>query len=340
MPLPWPTRHVTLHFGGAVAAVATVCLIPTVGALALGTNWSVGICVLFAAAGIFLLGLLGKVARWMRSPVPFCIPLIAGQHRTVPTLARDRFGSPHSVVEVMLRVLRDVLLFRPLLRTTPTARQLGRLSGYGGCWLWFFAVAFHGSLAIVLLRHLRLFLTPVPGFVTFLEQADSVTDLWVPRVHATSLLLLVALGLLIGRRLVLARLRYISLAADYFPLLLLIAIACTGLLMRHVTGTDVAGLKIALTGLATGASAVPARVDALLSVHLFLVSILIAYFPLSKLMHMPGALMSPTLTLMNNSREVRHINVCNPTVQTRHYAEYESEFRERMIEAGLPVEES
>jgi hypothetical protein len=72
--------------------------------------------------------------------------------------------------------------------------------------------------------------------------------------------------------------------------------------------------------------------------HVFLVGVLLVYFPLSKLMHMPGVFMSPTLTMANNNRERRHINVGNPQVATLHYADYEAAFRERMIEAGLPVE--
>jgi hypothetical protein len=65
----------------------------------------------------------------------------------------------------------------------------------------------------------------------------------------------------------------------------------------------------------------------------------VAYFPLSKLMHMPGIFMSPTLNLANNSRARRHINPWNVPVEVHTYQQYENEFRGRMIEAGLPVEE-
>ena len=132
------------------------------------------------------------------------------------------------------------------------------------------------------------------------------------------------------------RVRYISLAADYFPLLLLLAIATTGIVMRHFVRTDVAAVKQLTIGLANWT--LPLRADAWLITHVFLVGVLLVYFPLSKLMHMPGALLSPTLTMANINREKRHINVCNPQVQVMHYADYEATFRERMIEAGLPVE--
>jgi hypothetical protein len=72
--------------------------------------------------------------------------------------------------------------------------------------------------------------------------------------------------------------------------------------------------------------------------HLFLVSVLIAYFPFSKLMHLGGIFLSPTRNLSNNNRSVRHLNPWNYPVKTHSYDAYEDEFREKMIEAGIPVE--
>ena len=333
-------RHVTLHLGGALLALALLCAIPAISGRWLGAHASFTLVLMVGAAVVFLVGFIWKIARWMGAPIPFRIALTTGQHRSLPSLAYDPSRSPYTAWQVALRVLFDVALFRPLLRATPSASlHSTRLSGYAGRLLWLFAVAFHVSLVIVVLRHLRLFLTPVPHFVSWLQDADSLSELFVPKLHVTSILLLLALGLLIGRRLVLARLRYISLAADYFPLLLLTGIATTGVLMRHVTRTDITAVKAMMTSLASFSFASPQPVDSMLLVHLFLVCALLVYFPLSKLMHMPGALMSPTLTLADNSRAVRHINVCNPEVQFLHYSDYEATFRDRMIEAGLPVEE-
>jgi nitrate reductase gamma subunit len=72
--------------------------------------------------------------------------------------------------------------------------------------------------------------------------------------------------------------------------------------------------------------------------HLFFVSTLLAYFPFSKLMHMAGVFLSPTRNLKANSREVRHVNPWNRPVPVHTYAEYEDEFRDRMRDAGLPLE--
>ena len=72
--------------------------------------------------------------------------------------------------------------------------------------------------------------------------------------------------------------------------------------------------------------------------HLFLVSVLLMYFPFSKLMHLGGIFMSPTRNLANDSRAIRYVNPWNYPVKIHTYDAYEDEFREKMIEAGLPVE--
>ena len=239
----------------------------------------------------------------------------------------------------MGRFLLDACLFRPLARTTPTATGYGGGLAHGmGRGLWLAAAAFHGSLLVVLLRHLRMVLEPVPAFVTWLENADAATEMWLPKLHVTTVVFTLALLVLLGRRLVLARVRYLSLAADYFPLFLLLAIATTGIVLRHFTRADVTAVKQFALGLAHGQLVLPAAADFWLLGHLFCVGTLLVYFPLGKLMHVPGVLLCPTLTLANDNRERRHVNPRNPKVEILHYADYENTFRDRMIEAGLPVE--
>ena len=53
---------------------------------------------------------------------------------------------------------------------------------------------------------------------------------------------------------------------------------------------------------------------------------------------MAGVFMSPTRNLTANTREVRHVNPWNHPVPVHTYQEYEDEFRERMRDAGLPLE--
>ena len=337
--MPGAARHLALHIGGALAAALAVCVLPALVATGLGDLWTLVLLPLSLAPLVVLVLFIDKVAGWMRAPVPFRVPLTVGQQRGLPSLPRRGCDNPHTWRELAGRAVLDLVLWRPLFRATPTAPGLGRGLPHGMARsLWLGAGAFHASLAIVVLRHLRLALEPVPRCVAWLEDFDVATEMFLPKLHGTSILLLLALLFLLGRRLVLPRLRCISLGADYFPLFLLIALAVTGLLMRHVTRTDVTVVKQFAIGLGAGQWLLPAHVDPWLLAHVGSAAALFCYFPLGKLMHMPGVLLSPTLTLANRTREARHINVGNPKVEVLHYADYEAAFRERMIEAGLPVE--
>ena len=147
-----------------------------------------------------------------------------------------------------------------------------------------------------------------------------------------------ALLFLILRRVVDKKIKYISMASDYFPLFLIISIVITGILMRYFFRVDLIGIKELAISLFTFQPVIPAGIGVLFFIHLFLVSSLIAYFPFSKLLHMPGVFLSPTRNLANNSRMKRHINPWNYPVRVHTYEEYEDEFREKMKDAGLPVE--
>ena len=91
-------------------------------------------------------------------------------------------------------------------------------------------------------------------------------------------------------------------------------------------------------GLVSFSPTIPEGVGVIFYIHLFLICVLFAYFPFSKLMHMGGVFLSPTRNMANNSRAVRHINPWNYPVHVHTYEEYENDFREKMKKAGLPVE--
>ena len=109
--------------------------------------------------------------------------------------------------------------------------------------------------------------------------------------------------------------------------------------MRYFTKTDLVSIKALGTGLLSFSPVVPDGVGVMFFVHLFLVTILMAYFPFSKLMHFAGVFMSPTRNLANNNRARRHINPWDYPVKVHTYEEYEDEFRDVMKAAGLPVKE-
>jgi nitrate reductase gamma subunit len=150
--------------------------------------------------------------------------------------------------------------------------------------------------------------------------------------------LLGAVAFLALRRILIPQVSYISLPADYFPLFLISGVAITGILMRYILKVDIVSVKNLTLGLVTFSPKVPEGVGVLFYIHLFLVCVLLAYIPFSKILHMAGVFLSPTRNLSNNSRFVRHINPWNYPVKVHTYEEYEEEFRDKMIEAGLPVE--
>ena len=162
--------------------------------------------------------------------------------------------------------------------------------------------------------------------------------------------LLAALTFLFLRRVLSPQMAYISLPADYFPLFLIIGIATTGVIMRYMGAfmqylfnvdlfsVEIVKVKEMAMGLVTFHPTIPEGIGVIFFIHLFLVCVLLAYFPFSKLMHMAGVFLSPTRNLSNNSRFVRHVNPWDYPVKVHSYEEYEEEFRDKMIEAGLPVE--
>jgi nitrate reductase gamma subunit len=101
---------------------------------------------------------------------------------------------------------------------------------------------------------------------------------------------------------------------------------------------NVVGVKELTMGLVTLSPKIPEGIGVLFYIHLFLVSMLFAYFPFSKLMHMAGVFLSPTRNLANTNRMEMHVNPWNYPVKVHTYEEYEDEFREFMKDAGIPVE--
>jgi nitrate reductase gamma subunit len=119
---------------------------------------------------------------------------------------------------------------------------------------------------------------------------------------------------------------------------LIFGIAFTGIMMRYITKIDVTAAKALTMGLVTFRPTIPDGISPIFYVHVFFVSILLAYFPFSKLMHLGGVFLSPTRNMTTNTREVRHVNPWNYPVKVHTYEEYEDEFREKMIAVGLPVD--
>lgn len=320
-------------------AVIVLVLLAIVGVKGANLNFLFGIVVPYAAVFTFIIGVIYRVLKWAKSPVPFSIATTCGQQKTLPWIKQDKLENPSSTLHVIGRMALEVLLFRSLFRNLKgELKDSSRLIYGSDKWLWLAGIAFHYSFLIVLLRHIRLFAEPTPSYLHLIETFDGFLQIGIPRLFMTGIILLAAVTFLFLRRLYIPQVRYISLAADYFPLFLIIGIAATGILMRYFFKTDVVGVKELTMGLVSFSPVIPNGVGVIFYVHLLLVSTLFAYFPFSKLMHMGGVFLSPTRNLTANSREYRRINPWNYPVKVHTYEEYEEEFRDKMKMAEIPVE--
>jgi nitrate reductase gamma subunit len=333
-----------LGFLAALLLVVVLILIPWIGVGAAHFDVFFGVVVPYVAVALFFGGLIYRVVKWAMSPVPFCIPTTCGQEKSLPWIKTNPIDNPTSTGGVVVRMALEILLFRSLFRNTKLDFRDGRAFYSSAKWLWIFSLAFHYTFLVVLLRHLRFFTQPVPFWVNLIDKVDSMFEMglfpfsWLPELYLSGVVLGGAATYLLLRRIFLPQLRYISLSTDWFPLLLIIHIAATGILMRYLLKVDIVYVKELTLGLVNFQPVVPEGIGVIFYIHLFLVSVLFAYFPFSKLLHAPGVFLSPTRNMVNNSRRVRHVNPWNPEVEKHTYMEYEDEFRDFMIEADLPVE--
>ena len=323
----------------SIIALLVVVVLAIIGVEVANLQFLFGVIIPYIAIATFLIGIIYQVIKWAKSPVPFRIPTVAGQQKSLPWIKSSKLESPHSTLGVIGRMILEVFLFRSLFRNTKAELKNGPRLVYGSSkYLWLGALAFHWTLLIIFLRHFRYFTEPVFAFVPFLQNLDGFFQVGVPIIYITDIIILVALSFLFLRRIIDPKLRYISLSSDYLPLFLLISIVITGILMRYFTKVDIVSIKELAMGLFNFTPVVPDGIGIMFFIHLFLVCVLLIYFPFSKLLHMPGVFLSPTRNLANNSRMKRHVNPWNYPVRVHTYEEYEDEFRDKMKAAGIPVE--
>ena len=222
---------------------------------------------LYAATAVLVAGVGYRVWLYARTPAPLKIP-------TTP--------APVTRGGVVLRMLREVALFESLFRSN--------------LWTWAFGWLFHAGLALVLLRHLRYFVEPVPAWLAFVQPFG----MWAGVAMAAGLAGLWA------RRFFVPRVRYISTPSDHLMIALLVVIALSGLAMTFVAHADIVKVKAFVLGL-LWFDWQPLPGDVLVAVHLALVAVLMLIFPFSKLLHAPGVFFSPTRNQVDDPREHRHL---------------------------------
>jgi nitrate reductase gamma subunit len=299
----------------------------------------------YACAAVFLCGVTWNVWGWARAPEPFRIPTTTGQQRSLGGIPASRIESPSTGLGVVCRMALEVLLFRSLFRNTAFAKPP---AGSEPCpspvflerkALWLGALALHWSLLLIVVRHLRLFVDPVPRAVAALAALDGFFEVGVPRWFATDVIVAAALVYLLARRLRDPLVRYVSLPADYLALGTLMAVAGTGIVLRYVVRTDLVAVRAFALGLVTFTPAPLTGAGVWLAVHLFAAAFLLAILPFTKMMHAAGIWLSPTRNQANDSRRRRHVNPWNAPVEVHTRDAWQREFREKLLAAGLPVDE-
>ncbi|HOV91021.1 MAG TPA: sulfate reduction electron transfer complex DsrMKJOP subunit DsrM [Syntrophorhabdaceae bacterium] len=298
-----------------------------------------GVIIPYLCFAVGLAGFIIKIIRWAASPVPFNITTSYGQQKSLSFIKPNRIESPASGFGVFMRMLLEVLFFRSLLRNDKVILygQDKRLVYGSDRYLWMASVLFHWSLLIIVLRHLRFFLEPVPNWVLFLQDMDSAFRSNITPFYISQILISIGILYLFLRRFK-KRIMYISLPSDYFALFLIGGIILSGILMRYIYRADLLAVKAFIFGLMYLKPLPYTGFGAMFYVHICLVSILMAYLPYSKLMHMAGIFLSPTRNMANDSRMRRHINPWNYPVNEHTYEEWEEEFKDALKEAEIPLD--
>jgi nitrate reductase gamma subunit len=229
---------------------------------------SVLYALLFYVATVILVAGLGyKIYQYARTPAPLKIP-------TTP--------APTTRGGVVLRMGREVLLFESLFKSNK--------------WIWLFGYMFHIGLALVVIRHLRYVLDPMPELLILIQPLG---------VYGGMAMVAGLLGLW-ARRIFVERIRYITNPSDHLMLALLVVIGISGLSMKFLSHTDVVMVKSFILGLFVF-DIRPLPTDIPLLAHLALVAVLMIIFPISKLLHAPGIFFSPSRNQVDNPRERRHL---------------------------------
>jgi len=224
----------------------------------------------YAAALIFFIGVGRKVYIYAKTPQPLKIP-------TTP--------APLTKSGVVWRMLKEVTVFYSLFRSNK--------------FIWIFGWMFHVGLALVLIRHLRYFMEPVPYLIG--------NELVQTAGKYGAFAMAAGLAGLWARRFLVDRVRYISNLSDHLMLALLLFIAISGLMMTFVIHTDIIDVKAFIQGiLHFDFQALPSGNLPTL-VHLALVMVLMVVFPVSKLLHAPGVFFSPTRNQVDDPRDHRHV---------------------------------
>lgn len=217
----------------------------------------------YITAAVFIGGVVCRIACWLQVPVPFQL---------------TQFPSPANGASRAVEICREVLFFQSL-------RHNDQL-------LWWWVWLFHLALAMIIIGHIAGISTLMHQFTMFGFSAAQSETISAVLGSAAGLLFIISLLVLFYRRTADSKVKRLSDPADYFDLLLLLAIAVTGNHMRlPIMHPDLAAIRDYLYSLIIFRP-VPIPENWIFISHFLLVEILLIYFPFSKLMHFAGAIVN------------------------------------------------
>jgi nitrate reductase gamma subunit len=160
---------------------------------------------------------------------------------------------PPSTAKVWVLTAADVVLFARLLMVNPA--------------LWVGEWVFHASFLMVVLRHLRYFLNPVPAWVWWVQTPGTIAGYVLP----LSLVYILIIRLFTKRE------KYAS-PANIFLLCLVLVISSLGVLMHALYKPNLVDVKLFAFGIMT-LNPAAAPDSALFVMHFSLVLVLIPFLP-------------------------------------------------------------
>lgn len=160
---------------------------------------------------------------------------------------------PRSRMKACALTAVDVILFGRLFKVNAA--------------LWFGEWVFHVSFLLVLLRHLRFLLNPVPGWVWSVQTAGLIAGYVLPASLAYILVI----------RLLTKREKYAA-PANVFLLALVLVISSLGILMRQWFTPNLVDVKLFMLGILCMKPA-PAPGSLLFAAHFLLVLVLVLFVP-------------------------------------------------------------
>jgi len=211
----------------------------------------------YLTLAVFVLGMGYRLYIWIKTPQPGALTLFPA--------ARTSSGTFWGVV-------KESFLFPGLFK--------------GDRALWIFAWIFHLTLALIFVGHVRVF-TDFPALWAALGiNADQMSAI---SGGTAGIVITIFAVLLFVRRLSIPRVKEVSNFADFFALLLILAILLTGNVMRFGEHFDLAITRTYFSQLFTfslAASAIPQ--SGMFALHFLMAQILIMIMPFSKILHFGG----------------------------------------------------